>query len=401
MRVSRAIRITACLLVVSATTILPPSANASSFELCTWDEAAATLVVRDGAASFLVGDVSTNLPCRGTGEGVVLPPASQVRHIRIEPDSTDGDVRVTVRPQALIRSEARVDLMIGAVPNGATRDVELVLDYDSVVGSAAEQPHLAVHAGGVDLDSDGVLDISLTDGQPYSTDIRSKRHLIGAVDLRELPARASQKVRASLYSEDARHVNRFWGPRSGAWVMYWGSDGRDVVDTFGGDDAIFAGNGPDEVRSGGGADYVNAKGGNDRLWGGAGDDTLSAGGGDDLVIGGPGTNSLSGGGGRDVIRGGPGRDFISDSGFANAYGFGGSDDFDVSGITGGRLDCGTGLDFRHHLSDPNHYDRSCERWTARQRVFPAVSFEWTSETHKYLCSSGWFYRPTCPDPRRR
>lgn len=72
----------------------------------------------------------------------------------------------------------------------------------------------------------------------------------------------------------------------------WGGRGDDMIEGFGGDDAVYAGSGDDHAMGGDGRDI---------LLGGPGDDMLHGEEGDDLVCGGSGKDVADGGPGRDVV----------------------------------------------------------------------------------------------------
>jgi Ca2+-binding RTX toxin-like protein len=126
-----------------------------------------------------------------------------------------------------------------------------------------------------------------------------------------------------------------------------GSEGSDLIFSFGGDDVVSGGGGNDEITAGAGDDQVSggegedniALGegndlglggeGNDVLDGGLGDDQLFGGLGDDIVIGGTGDDTLVGGKGDDTLDGGEGADtfvFSADSGVDTIVGFNADED---------------------------------------------------------------------------
>jgi Ca2+-binding RTX toxin-like protein len=90
-----------------------------------------------------------------------------------------------------------------------------------------------------------------------------------------------------------------------------GSEGSDLILTFGGDDAVLAGGGDDEVTAGAGNDSIDGGEGNDLLALGEGNDLGLGGLGDDVLVGGLGDDQLFGGQGNDIVIGGSGDDSLS------------------------------------------------------------------------------------------
>jgi parallel beta-helix repeat protein len=101
-----------------------------------------------------------------------------------------------------------------------------------------------------------------------------------------------------------------------------GTEGDDIICTFGGDDTIsglggddliLSGRGNDQISAGDGDDVVRSSAGNDRVRGSLGRDVLYGGSGPDSIRGGSEADRLFGGRGSDVLRGGKGRDRIDGS----------------------------------------------------------------------------------------
>lgn len=91
----------------------------------------------------------------------------------------------------------------------------------------------------------------------------------------------------------------------------FGTQGRDVIVTFGGDDEIWASSGDDLICSGAGNDHVHAswgddivfaEDGNDNVDGAADDDTMYGGAGNDFLMGSTGSDFADGGAGIDDCR---------------------------------------------------------------------------------------------------
>jgi len=126
-----------------------------------------------------------------------------------------------------------------------------------------------------------------------------------------------------------------------------GTDGDDIIFSYGGDDTIDAGLGNDIICSGDGDDTIIAAGGDDRIDVGSGNDTVSGGTGDDLVLGVFGNNTVNGGSGDDLIITGQGDDTVN----AN----GGDDIIDVGDGTN-TVDAGSGDDDVTGGTDADHID---------------------------------------------
>ncbi len=97
------------------------------------------------------------------------------------------------------------------------------------------------------------------------------------------------------------NIERIYGSAT-AGDTITGSDSRDWLFGFAGDDVLSAAGGNDYVNGGAGNDLVNGGAGNDALRGGTGDDTLNGDAGNDNFIGEDGA---------DLIDGGDGIDFVS------------------------------------------------------------------------------------------
>jgi hypothetical protein len=375
--------------------------------VCSWDPAARRISVATQTTYFQAS--ALGLPCSNTD----MPNIAEVSDIDVDLTGYTN-TWIEVQPQLSVRdgsgvkvfpqlaahdgSEIKYHFTRFDAPAGA--NLVFKLQYDATV-VAPTAPPLRVESGGLDLNADGDLDITVPDGQPFTVDITQRKQPTN-INLRNLPARPDQIAYVRAYSGTARGANRFWGPRSGAHVRYRGGPRADIVTTYGGDDAIEALAGNNTIRSGAGDDDVSAWGGNDRVWGGPGSDTLWVGHGNNIVYGGTGTNDIAAGNGYDILRGGPGRDRIGDRGRLNIIAGAGSDEIDVSGVTGGTANCGTGTDYQHHkYNDAGRYV-SCGNyatWFTHQVRVP-IRYSWAQDTMTYLCPNGWSYRPTCPDPRR-
>ena len=87
-----------------------------------------------------------------------------------------------------------------------------------------------------------------------------------------------------------------------------GTEGRDVICGFGGDDKLVGLGGNDILRGGDGLDRLFGGEGNDRLVGGTGGDSLFGEHGDDNLLGGAGRDVVVGDAGDDRVSGGDGGD---------------------------------------------------------------------------------------------
>lgn len=105
------------------------------------------------------------------------------------------------------------------------------------------------------------------------------------------------------------------------------STGNDKLTGGGANDAIDGGEGNDTVNGGSGNDTVDGGEGNDRAYGGEGADTVDGGTGNDTVDGGTGDDTVDGGEGNDRAYGGEGNDVV-DGGTGNdrVYGGAGADE---------------------------------------------------------------------------
>lgn len=91
-------------------------------------------------------------------------------------------------------------------------------------------------------------------------------------------------------------------------VIQIADDGRNKVDSGGGDDEISTAGGNDSVRSRSGNDNVETGDGDDRVFAGGGNDRVDGGDDDDYLNGGTGNDTLIGGRGEDEMIGGSGAD---------------------------------------------------------------------------------------------
>ncbi len=117
-----------------------------------------------------------------------------------------------------------------------------------------------------------------------------------------------------------------------------GSNGRDIVFAYAGNDRITAANGKDEVYGAQDDDLLRGGAGNDELYGGSSNDRVSGEDGVDEVNGGSGSDNLVGGRGVDQIYGGSGNDTVSaDDGSAEIVdcGFGAEDRANIDETAGG------------------------------------------------------------------
>ena len=81
-----------------------------------------------------------------------------------------------------------------------------------------------------------------------------------------------------------------------------GTDRRDVIRAFSGDDIINAERGADEAYGGSGVDNINGKHGNDELYGGTGQDEISDGVMENGELSTGDTDTLSGNAGNDILN---------------------------------------------------------------------------------------------------
>lgn len=93
-----------------------------------------------------------------------------------------------------------------------------------------------------------------------------------------------------------------------------GTSGADVINGYGGDDAIDANHGADLVFGGSGDDVIIGNVGLDTLYGQAGDDQVSGDENIDQIFGGSGDDIIDGGFGGDILYGGSGDDIITGAG---------------------------------------------------------------------------------------
>jgi Ca2+-binding RTX toxin-like protein len=114
-----------------------------------------------------------------------------------------------------------------------------------------------------------------------------------------------------------------------------GTNGTDVICSFGGDDHINGGNGDDTIYGGSGNDTIDGGNGADTIHAGDGGSTLIGGNGNDTIYGGSGNDTIYGDNGDDVIRAGDGNDTV--------YGGNGNDTIDA-GAGNDVVDGGNGND---------------------------------------------------------
>ena len=89
-----------------------------------------------------------------------------------------------------------------------------------------------------------------------------------------------------------------------------GSNGADVIWSWGGNDTVNGRGGDDTICLGEGNDIGYGGDGRDLIRGGLGNDKLFGGGGNDRICGGPGNDNMNGGNGDDKIAGDAGTDQV-------------------------------------------------------------------------------------------
>jgi serralysin len=109
-----------------------------------------------------------------------------------------------------------------------------------------------------------------------------------------------------------------------------GTERRDFIYGFGGDDTINGKGDDDELYGSQGRDGISGNDGVDEVYGGSANDRVRGGDGNDEVYGGSGTDNLSGGKGFDYLSGGVNSDTI----------------LSVDGRANDTVSCGTGDDDR-------------------------------------------------------
>lgn len=111
-----------------------------------------------------------------------------------------------------------------------------------------------------------------------------------------------------------------------------GTNGADVIVTFGGRDIVNGRGGDDRICTGRGGDLVRGGGGFDRLNGGKGSDFVFGGPDGGIVVGGKGFDLVIGGIGNDLLFGGPGQDLLIGLAGDDLY-HGGTGAFDVASFS--------------------------------------------------------------------
>lgn len=129
-------------------------------------------------------------------------------------------------------------------------------------------------------------------------------------------------------------------------------DGRDFVLSLGGADRVAGGGGRDTINSKGGGDRITGDGGGDRLGGGGGGDRAFGGGGDDWLSGAAGRDLLEGGGGNDKFAGGADADTLKGGSGVDTLGGGPARDTLVGGGGSNHLYGGANADRLHASSSP-------------------------------------------------
>ncbi len=90
-----------------------------------------------------------------------------------------------------------------------------------------------------------------------------------------------------------------------------GGDDRDTIKGESGDDTLIGGDGGDRIEGAGGDDNIDAGDGKDTALGGSGNDTMNMGAGDDKALGGANDDTINGGDGKDNISGNDGNDTLN------------------------------------------------------------------------------------------
>lgn len=112
-----------------------------------------------------------------------------------------------------------------------------------------------------------------------------------------------------------------------------GTNQRDMIIGYGGDDIIDAGSGDDCVAGNAGNDQVGLGAGNDVGDGGTGNDNVGAGPGNDIVHGGDGIDEIAGGAGDDLVYGEGGNDTLTGGDGADEI-YGGEGNDAITGSNG-------------------------------------------------------------------
>jgi Ca2+-binding RTX toxin-like protein len=191
----------------------------------------------------------------------------------------------------------------------------LSFDTLTVVGTARAD-RITLGSAGLDLNSDGDLDISV------ANDPRINVELGDGVDT----FTAQGGVGAGSMYTSAQTLS-VWGATEFQPVgaldeagTITGRDGRDLlygsgtltntITGLGGDDGVFGSWGDDFLSGGAGADSIGGDNGNDTMSGGDDNDVMQGGGQNDTIGGDAGDDMINGEPGQDTLHGGSGNDFI-------------------------------------------------------------------------------------------
>jgi len=278
------------------------------------------------------------------------PPNGQ---INVEPfSSLGGDMPIYFKDDGTpyaggpkLRTKPEISAADGTNTTFFGSDTPIDTDSDpNFFGTSAAAPHAAAVAalvleGNPGLDSAGVYDVLEMTARDAETNGVDPLSGYGLVDALNAVASCNGVPATIIGTPGDDDIT--------------GTNGDDVIVTFGGDDTVDGldgddiiclgagadvgkgGTGKDQIFGGSGPDNLRGQKGGDTLVGGSGGDTLRGGSGGDELLGGTGKDILEGGSGADVLKGDAGDDTLEGGGGTDIL-RGGDDDDTLAG--GGKSD---------------------------------------------------------------
>jgi len=152
--------------------------------------------------------------------------------------------------------------------------------------------HVTIGTNGVDLDSDGRLDVTTQGVEAFA--------LVSGFGFLSVSGPGSTSAGpGSTFSGAGSDAT---GDPTTAELYIQGSAGNDTIS---------GGAGSDSIAGGSGRDTIDGGAGRDRISGGDDNDQIDGGDGNDVITGNRGNDVIDGGGGQDRCSGGPGNDTVS------------------------------------------------------------------------------------------
>jgi Ca2+-binding RTX toxin-like protein len=218
------------------------------------------------------------VPCVGLGKLATLATTTLI-DVRLTPDPNPDDTNYWL--QELFINLGSIPATVGGgAPSGLEHET-IVVSSDRVnvyVYASDFSSRIVAGFGGVDLDDDGSMNLS----------IHSALLPTAGADLLRVHGGPAPDVLDLSKSNALR--NDAVGFGGGDWIFgsfgddeLSGAEGNDFVDGLGGSDQIWGGDGDDSLLGGDGDDTIDGNAGADQIWAGSGLDTCSSDGADNVI----------------------------------------------------------------------------------------------------------------------